>query len=696
MKKRVIINLPKGQSGLQVKMRDLRAGLGLNANTMPWPIMAGKMSEPNIQVNSTLSPVPRDEANLEAEKGEIAALPTKSGIPDTYKIGGKRHYQGGTPLNLPKDSFIYSDTPKMRIKDKVVLAQFGMPERKSGYTPAEIAKKYDIAPFKKILLDKNTDKLHKQTAELMIANYNLKLAKLALVQESMKGFPQGIPLVAMPYIESMEIDPAEFVQMNPGEGDASGQQEEAGSTMAYGGAEAQGRFGGYMAMGGDVDYFAPGGEKKIPWHIIDSTGTRIISKKLPGFAPEAWVKAIKPNVGLSMHDSEFIDDQKDVFLAYEEALSSGDPKLMEALATQLDKIDVPNSVGWLPWTQQDKMQDLSGILRERAATVKPVGYKTEAEYQAHLLDPYSPEKKQAELDWLKQRAATDFEMSMPLNEREKARLAFDANKRASPKFSMPGFVEDSETMVAFAKQYPDYFAAYDKALKENNPEKMNAIAAELYKKDTWDSKLSRILGVNEILPPSMKAVNKFGELAATLEERAKPKQKEQYSSFQPADEEASKKASEVLKYYQDKGKKMSKTSPEYLQNLAEMENVSKYTKAAKDMPSTFLGRQTSPNQWEMRKGAGPDLDSPSWTYKDYTPRMYSDDEIANINLWHDKMNKKNVVADSSYTSPAEVIKAQQELVKGNEDLGKKSETQGPDTTSTRFKKWKTKIIKDKK
>lgn len=276
MKKRVIIDLPKGQSGLQVKMRDLRAGLGLNANTMPWPIMAGKMSEPNIQVNSTLSPVPRDEANLEAEKGEVAALPTKSGIPDTYKIGGKRHYEGGTPLNLPKDSFIYSDTPKMRIKDKVVLAQFGMPERKSGYTPAEIAKKYDVAPFKKILVDKNTDKLQKETAELMIANYNLKLAKLALVQESMKGFPQGIPLVAMPYIESMQIDPAEFVQMNPGQGDAGAQQEEAGSTMAY---------------GGDVDYFDDGGVPKLnrrKRNAVDNAVQSSYNKMLEGRATDQY------------------------------------------------------------------------------------------------------------------------------------------------------------------------------------------------------------------------------------------------------------------------------------------------------------------------------------------------------------------------------------------------------------------------
>lgn len=256
MKRRVIIDLPKGQSGLEVKMKNLRAGLGFNANTMPWPVMAGKMSEPKLQVNSTLRPVPREEANLEAEKDEVAALPTKSGIPDTFKIGGKRHHSGGTPLNLPSDSFIFSDTAKMRIKDPAVLAQFGMPERKNGYTPADIAKKYDINSFKKILVDPDTDKLQKQTAELMISNYNLKLAKLAIIQESMKGFPQGIPAIAMPYIEEMEIDPAQFVQMNPG-----GAQDEQAQTqqgeMDDVGAEA--RFGGYMEDGGYIDYFEGGG-----------------------------------------------------------------------------------------------------------------------------------------------------------------------------------------------------------------------------------------------------------------------------------------------------------------------------------------------------------------------------------------------------------------------------------------------------
>lgn len=276
MKRKVIIkSVPQAQSGLEVKMNNLRAGLGFNANKMPWPVMAGKMSAPDVEVNSTLQPVPRDQANLEAEKGEVASLPTKSGVPDTFKIGGKRHHSGGTPLNLPGDSFIYSDTAKMKIKDPTVLAQFGLSEKKGGYTPAEIAKKYDVNSFKKILMDPDTDKLQKQTAELMISNYNLKLAKLAIVQESMKGFPQGIPAVAMPYIEEMGIDPAQFVQMNPG-----GAQDEQSFTqqtqMDDVGAEAQSRFGGFMQMGGDVDYFQDGGltraqlesaEREILGHI---------------------------------------------------------------------------------------------------------------------------------------------------------------------------------------------------------------------------------------------------------------------------------------------------------------------------------------------------------------------------------------------------------------------------------------------
>lgn len=256
MKKRGL--LPKAGSGLEVKMKHLRAGLGFNSNVMPWPIMAGKMSKPDISVNSTLGPVDRDVANLEAEEGEVAVVPGKGGVPSTFKIGGERHHSGGTPLNLPPNSFIYSDTRDMRIKDEDIQKQFGMPYRKAGYTPAEIAKKYNINNFKKILADPDTDDLQRKTAEGMIANYNLKLAKLALIQESMKGFPQGIPQVAMPYIEQLQIDPTEFVQADVTQ-DGQEPTPDDEDQMAYGGiiSELQSR-----KMGGAHDYFAEGGYKE--------------------------------------------------------------------------------------------------------------------------------------------------------------------------------------------------------------------------------------------------------------------------------------------------------------------------------------------------------------------------------------------------------------------------------------------------
>lgn len=232
MKRRVIITkLPQAGSGLDVKMQGLKAGLGFNANTMPWAVMAGHMSAPDVEVNSTLKPVPRSKANVEAEKGEIASVPGEGGIPSTFKIAGERHHSGGTPLNLPKDSFIFSDTNAMKIKDPEILAQFGITTT-SNMTPAGIAKKYDVNKWKGILADPDTDDIQRKTAEMMISNYNLKLAKLGLVQESKKGFPQGIPKVAMPYIESLQINPDDMVDMNPGFG---GTNEMMDNMAKYGG-----------------------------------------------------------------------------------------------------------------------------------------------------------------------------------------------------------------------------------------------------------------------------------------------------------------------------------------------------------------------------------------------------------------------------------------------------------------------------
>ena len=185
-----------------------------------------RLGQKPVDVRKNLTAVDRDVANLEAEGGESVLVPNKDGGPAHYTIRGKRHFQGGVPLAVPPESFIFSDTRSMRIKDPVLLEEFGMPERKGGYTPAEIAKKYDINTYRKVLADPNSDALQVSTAEKVIANFNVKLGKLALVQESMKSFPGGIPTVALPYTNKYNLDPSLFLPTDPSKAGQQNPQEE--------------------------------------------------------------------------------------------------------------------------------------------------------------------------------------------------------------------------------------------------------------------------------------------------------------------------------------------------------------------------------------------------------------------------------------------------------------------------------------
>jgi hypothetical protein len=166
-----------------------------------------KVHNPDISVRKTLGPVPRKMANLEAEKGEtVHGDINQDSLPEFYSVGGKKHSQGGTPLALPDTSFIFSDDPKMIVEDPEILKMFGKTGKKV-YTPAQLSKIYDINNYRKTLQDPDSDKMQVKTAERMIENYNQKLGKLALYQESMKGFPNGIPDIALPYMEKTGITP---------------------------------------------------------------------------------------------------------------------------------------------------------------------------------------------------------------------------------------------------------------------------------------------------------------------------------------------------------------------------------------------------------------------------------------------------------------------------------------------------------
>jgi hypothetical protein len=175
-------------------------GLDLGAKRVHTDMPESKMDS----VSNTIGPVPRSMANIEAEQGETiyGDLDGDGGM-EHMNIGGKRHSKGGTPLNAPDGSFIFSDTKKMKIKDPMILKMFGGGTK--SVTPAQLAKKYNINKYKAIMEDPNADQLSKSTAQLMVKNYESKLANLALVQESMKGFPQGIPQIAAKMMEPSEM-----------------------------------------------------------------------------------------------------------------------------------------------------------------------------------------------------------------------------------------------------------------------------------------------------------------------------------------------------------------------------------------------------------------------------------------------------------------------------------------------------------
>ncbi len=200
------------------------------------------------QVTDNLSAVPRDEANVEAEKGEtVVGDINNDGFLEHFDIGGKPHTQGGTPLNIPSGSFIFSNTKDLRIKDPEVLKHFGKTKKSNGYTPAEIAKQYDINKYIQTLKDKNADPTAKRTAQYMLDSNLKKLGELSMVQEQIKGLPDGVPALAENAMG----------EMNPDE-------DQTQDTM---------RYGGYMQEGGNSKF-----KLQNQTHYSDLNSDKIISE----------------------------------------------------------------------------------------------------------------------------------------------------------------------------------------------------------------------------------------------------------------------------------------------------------------------------------------------------------------------------------------------------------------------------------
>ena len=215
MKYRVkITKAPK--YNVRVKMPEAKTGMQVEGSLYNEIASFGGADQrelvPKTEVRKTITKVPREEANLEAEGGETVLTFDAAGYPLFYEIKGPRHSNNGVPLNLPDDSFIFSDTRSMRITDQEILDMFGLSKKKGGYTPADISKKYlELNKYREILQSPDSDKIAQATAERMIKNMIIKLGALAIAQESKKGFPQGVPAVARPYMEAYGISEEELV-----------------------------------------------------------------------------------------------------------------------------------------------------------------------------------------------------------------------------------------------------------------------------------------------------------------------------------------------------------------------------------------------------------------------------------------------------------------------------------------------------
>jgi hypothetical protein len=164
----------------------------------------------DIETKYHRSADPRDESNVEVEGDEVIVEKGSGGETLTFKAVGPDHStnpnkEGGVPMDLKEGAFVFSKRKLqgMGVKGSV-LSQFGKSEKdKKTYSFAELANQYKTGPLYDILKSDKTDGLQKKTAAAMIQNYEDKLASLALLQESKKGFPQGIPELAQEKFQKM-------------------------------------------------------------------------------------------------------------------------------------------------------------------------------------------------------------------------------------------------------------------------------------------------------------------------------------------------------------------------------------------------------------------------------------------------------------------------------------------------------------
>ena len=229
---------------------------------------SGQVQEPSSGMH-TNNGVPREEANVEAEKGET--MVTTDGVSNQKKIvaiGGEKHGNGGTPLDVEDGTAIYSD--KLKIKDPFILKFFNESGKKEK-TFAQLSKKYDITKWQKDLENPDNDNITNDSLEKNLDDGNFKLSALFAIQEfhEDKGAPEEHSKHFEPFMERMGINYDQLF------GSVGGGESAPEPLLASDGGEM---------MFDDIPEMHTGGT--IPTHKHNLDGTHVKGSKVSGIGDD--------------------------------------------------------------------------------------------------------------------------------------------------------------------------------------------------------------------------------------------------------------------------------------------------------------------------------------------------------------------------------------------------------------------------
>lgn len=193
----------KAQAGNQV-------GYGLDTGAMANTPQAGTTNATeNQDVRTSYPEADRKVANIEVEKGEHVLSPDLATV---YKANGKKHYDGGTPIQAPEGAYIVSDFIKTdpAILDALSLEDNGKKKTWSKFLGSKVDPKF-YNGLSAILKDdeagKPVDPYELKTAQINLPELQKFVSKVALGNELAKakrGKQFSIPGVAAPAMQSMQ------------------------------------------------------------------------------------------------------------------------------------------------------------------------------------------------------------------------------------------------------------------------------------------------------------------------------------------------------------------------------------------------------------------------------------------------------------------------------------------------------------